>query len=418
MYRFLTLALIFLFGTTPAFAMCTWNFAPPGRVYEPVDATEAFLSYENGMQRVVMQPEFRGNAEDFAIVYPTPSKPEVTAASETLFMELNDFTNPEQFVVMPMMFDDNLESVGVANKGVTVIEEKEVGDYVATVLTADTGANLIEWLQDNDYDFDEDDTEKMNYYTERDGFHFIVLKVNMSEAETDEDGFVLGQLSPIEFAFAADTPQLPMRTLESEMGDMVFDLYTLGSHAIYIPGVDVMWSGVVGAELMEQVPTLREYDPKGKWLTRHEVRFAPAQISEDVVLEVAEGKFVDADVLNPLRIDPNKLDSRTGIHMGTRGAVKYLGGGGTFTFPRNLTIGSVGSDVRSLQQFLNQNGFQVAQVGIGSAGQESSYFGSLTKDAVIRFQNFYRNEVLTPIGLSVGTGYFGNATRSFIQQNF
>jgi len=45
------------------------------------------------------------------------------------------------------------------------------------------------------------------------------------------------------------------------------------------------------------------------------------------------------------------------------------------TFNRNLTVGSVGSDVKCLQVLLNTNGFKVATTGAGSPGAETSTFG-------------------------------------------
>lgn len=87
------------------------------------------------------------------------------------------------------------------------------------------------------------------------------------------------------------------------------------------------------------------------------------------------------------------------------------------TFARNLQLHSVGSDVLCLQQYLNSNGFIVSSTGAGSVGLETSYFGNATLAALIRFQNAHIAEILTPVGLTSGTGYFGPSTRAYINAN-
>lgn len=85
------------------------------------------------------------------------------------------------------------------------------------------------------------------------------------------------------------------------------------------------------------------------------------------------------------------------------------------TLYRDLSLGSQGEDVRELQQLLNANsGTQIVASGPGSPGQETTYFGSLTQSAVIRYQNLYASQILAPLGLFSGTGYVGASTRSHI----
>lgn len=84
-----------------------------------------------------------------------------------------------------------------------------------------------------------------------------------------------------------------------------------------------------------------------------------------------------------------------------------------YTFPRDLTLGSQGEDVRQLQIELNKNpSTQVAYSGVGSPGQETDYFGPKTQAAVIRYQNLHAQKILIPMGLSRGTGYVGASTRA------
>jgi peptidoglycan hydrolase-like protein with peptidoglycan-binding domain len=83
-----------------------------------------------------------------------------------------------------------------------------------------------------------------------------------------------------------------------------------------------------------------------------------------------------------------------------------------FFFKKNLKIGDNDEDVRFLQKILNKNpNTQVALFGPGSTGNETSFFGQLTKNAVIKFQEMYASDVLQPFGLKSGTGFVGTATR-------
>ncbi|PIR38319.1 MAG: hypothetical protein COV34_01795 [Candidatus Zambryskibacteria bacterium CG10_big_fil_rev_8_21_14_0_10_42_12] len=88
----------------------------------------------------------------------------------------------------------------------------------------------------------------------------------------------------------------------------------------------------------------------------------------------------------------------------------------TCLFEKDLYVGSQGEDVRCLQQYLNNNGYVLAESGIGSPGNESTFFGLLTKNTLKTFQEFYGDVILKPLGLTSGTGYFGESTRTFINK--
>ncbi len=69
-----------------------------------------------------------------------------------------------------------------------------------------------------------------------------------------------------------------------------------------------------------------------------------------------------------------------------------------YNFTRDLTIGSKGEDVKKLQEFLKEQGFFNREA--------SSYFGSVTKEALINFQK--------KANISPTAGYFGLKTRNYI----
>ncbi|MBU4348178.1 peptidoglycan-binding protein [Patescibacteria group bacterium] len=70
----------------------------------------------------------------------------------------------------------------------------------------------------------------------------------------------------------------------------------------------------------------------------------------------------------------------------------------------DLTLGSKGAAVKDLQVFLNAAGHTVSTTGVGSAGNESEYFGNLTKAALAKFQ--------AAEGISPASGYFGSISRA------
>lgn len=80
--------------------------------------------------------------------------------------------------------------------------------------------------------------------------------------------------------------------------------------------------------------------------------------------------------------------------------------GPSFVFTRDLTIGSTGNDVKALQHYLNTNGFSLRASGSGSLGEETTYFGSATQNALARYQKKF--------GITPSIGYFGPKTRAYV----
>jgi peptidoglycan hydrolase-like protein with peptidoglycan-binding domain len=69
-----------------------------------------------------------------------------------------------------------------------------------------------------------------------------------------------------------------------------------------------------------------------------------------------------------------------------------------YSWERNLRVGMTGDDVLKLQEYLSV--------------RNTGYFGPLTKAAVTQFQEQYPADILTPNGLTRGSGFFGASTRA------
>jgi hypothetical protein len=81
----------------------------------------------------------------------------------------------------------------------------------------------------------------------------------------------------------------------------------------------------------------------------------------------------------------------------------------------NLNFGMSHSQVVLVQKTLNANGYTVSVSGPGSPGNETSYFGSLTREAVKRFQ-CSKGIVCSGTESSTGYGRVGPMTRSALNQ--
>lgn len=83
-----------------------------------------------------------------------------------------------------------------------------------------------------------------------------------------------------------------------------------------------------------------------------------------------------------------------------------------YHFKTNLTKGMKGADVVALQHILKLEG--VYPEGLAFTG----FYGDKTTLGVKLLQEKYKKEILNPLGLFVGTGVFGYATRAFINKKY
>jgi peptidoglycan hydrolase-like protein with peptidoglycan-binding domain len=81
-----------------------------------------------------------------------------------------------------------------------------------------------------------------------------------------------------------------------------------------------------------------------------------------------------------------------------------------FSFENNLKYEMRNNEVKYLQIILKSEGLFCLKCSA------TGYFGYWTKMAVIAFQKKYASEILTPLGLTKGTGFVGKATRAKLNQ--
>lgn len=125
-----------------------------------------------------------------------------------------------------------------------------------------------------------------------------------------------------------------------------------------------------------------------------------------VLVPIAAVADTNAQTIETLQASIASLQAQLNALLGTSGG-GAAGCPSSGSFAVNLKTGQTSDNVRDLQTFLKAQGS-----AIYSAGLVTGYFGGLTKAAVMKFQDKYAADILTPLGLTAGSGYWGAASRA------
>jgi hypothetical protein len=162
-------------------------------------------------QHFIRKADFKTNASDIGFLVPSPSRPQLSESGNAAFTLLDRIT-------MPPPQGGGGFPLGCAAQaparslswGVTVVEEKRVAGFDATVLTAQTGEDLVQWLKKNGYAYSPAVAEWAKPYLGG-SWHFTALKVVKSQASAQNTV----KAAALRISFRTDQPLFPYREPES-----------------------------------------------------------------------------------------------------------------------------------------------------------------------------------------------------------
>ncbi len=183
---------------------------PPPDYYVKEDNQKAVIVYDDNMETLILSVGFSGDAKDFGWVIPTPSRPEVTKSSDELFKSLKDLTG-YQDAVYPT------EGLGLGapeameKEAVTVLETKKIDIYDIAILDASDSGALAKWLNDNGYQYPEDEAYVLEDYINNQWF-FTAVKVSSDFADTVAvQRLGDGHATPLQLTFQSDKIIYPLK---------------------------------------------------------------------------------------------------------------------------------------------------------------------------------------------------------------
>lgn len=202
--------LVLSWGTHSLLACCA--VSRPGKVVVNADQTVLMIwNAKTQTQHFIRQASFKSDANDVGFLVPSPSKPDLAETDRAVFDTLKKITARQEFFGGVRAYG----GMPRTPKPVEIIEQKRVAGYDATVLKADSGESLVEWLKNNQYDYSPAVAAWAKPYIEGKWF-FTALKVApKDDAAKKQNGDL--QSPGLRISFKTDEPLFPYR--EPASGD-------------------------------------------------------------------------------------------------------------------------------------------------------------------------------------------------------
>jgi len=251
----------------PVDAACCYFSAVGQDVNQP--AQKAFLTWDpqEQVESFTVQPKFEGNAKDFGMVVPTPSRPRLFEMPRDFFKELAVFT-----ILRPMPLDkyksfNRFRATGAFGGGVAadkkskveVLEAGVVGTLDYKIVKASEAQDLYDWLKENHYSY-AGDQASLGYYIGK-KWYFTVMKIDPMQQKRRPDGSYTGEVSPTRFTFASPKLIYPLRITQISVTDQTEALfYIQAPHKVDMTGNwsyqlswPTMWRQAIGFAVPEKV---------------------------------------------------------------------------------------------------------------------------------------------------------------------
>jgi hypothetical protein len=251
----------------PAESACCYFAAKDKDVLQP--AQKAFLTWDpaENVESFTVQPRFEGNALDFGMVIPTPSRPKLDEMPRDFFKELAVFTILEPMDIskykptryLRLFARGGPEEDKEVRKKVRVLEAGIVGSLDYKIIQADRADDLYAWLKDNKYQYAGDEAT-LDHYIKK-GWTFTVMKIDTMQMKRRPDGTFDGEVTPTRFTFPSDKLVYPLKITQISVKDRTEALfYVQAPDKMDLPGDfsyeytwTPMWSQATGFAIADKL---------------------------------------------------------------------------------------------------------------------------------------------------------------------
>lgn len=209
-YIRILILLIFTSLIAPTFVFADGMIVPVPDRYIWETEQKAIIFYEDNKESLILSVTFQGDAENFAWIVPTPSRPQVNKSSDELFTSLEELTMPIVDYPRPLIMDNGLNSKAF-NQQVHIIETKQIEYYEITVLEASDSSALGNWLNKNGYQYPKSGEYILDGYI-KNNWYFTAVKINDKYlSQSIGTQLKTGHAVPLRLDFITDKMVYPLK---------------------------------------------------------------------------------------------------------------------------------------------------------------------------------------------------------------
>ena len=259
-------------------------YTGPGVAIVRTGLQQTYVFYKDGIETFVIKPGFEGRVEDFGMLIPFPTPPELRKVPDNVFAQVDNAIDPPEVVLnLNPIAEDDFDSAIFANAAgsgmmldnaemnrnkVVVVKEEAVGMYEVAVLEAGSAAALKRWMDDNGYQYPKGMDETAEAYVEE-GWCFVAVKTKVGRAagaepaagqrnvdtKKPENSVFNGAVQGMGFRFKSDRLVVPMRLSASNEGELrnIVYLLTDGPKRIRNIPEEYVVRQVTGQQLLDNV---------------------------------------------------------------------------------------------------------------------------------------------------------------------
>jgi hypothetical protein len=231
---------------------CCYFSAKDKDILQP--AQKVFVTWDptENVESFTVQPKFEGNADDFGMVIPTPSKPKLDEMPRDFFKELALYTilkkreQPQSKLLPPPPVQLAARALKDAQgqkapdarprlPAVKVLEAGVVGNLDYKIIEAGRADDLFAWLKENKYTYSGDEAT-LDFYIKK-KWLFTVMKIDTMQMKKNPDGSFAGEVTPTRFQFSSEKLIYPLKITQISVKDKTEALfYVQAPYKVDLPG--------------------------------------------------------------------------------------------------------------------------------------------------------------------------------------